>query len=83
MILHSYSIEQPLFSYVRDLPDACEVGTVPEGTKRKKRKGNLPKEATDKLRDWFINHLHHPYPTDDEKQELMRQIGLHFSKLQS
>lgn len=48
--------------------------------KQRKRRGNLPKETTDKLRAWFVNHLQHPYPTEDEKQELMRQTGLAMSK---
>lgn len=47
--------------------------------KQRKRRGNLPKETTDKLRTWFIGHLSHPYPTEDEKQELMRQTGLQIS----
>lgn len=49
--------------------------------KQRKRRGNLPKETTDKLRAWFVAHLHHPYPTEDEKQELMRQTGLQMSEL--
>lgn len=49
--------------------------------KQRKRRGNLPKETTDKLRAWFVAHLHHPYPTEDEKQDLMRQTGLQMSKL--
>jgi hypothetical protein len=48
--------------------------------KQRKRRGNLPKETTDKLRAWFVAHLQHPYPTEDEKQELMRQTGLQMSK---
>lgn len=48
--------------------------------KQRKRRGNLPKETTDKLRSWFVAHLHHPYPTEDEKQELIRQTGLQMSK---
>ncbi|KAI3336445.1 hypothetical protein HD806DRAFT_6084 [Xylariaceae sp. AK1471] len=51
------------------------MGTNGDG-KQRKRRGNLPKETTDKLRAWFVAHLHHPYPTEDEKQELMRQTGL-------
>lgn len=48
--------------------------------KQRKRRGNLPKETTDKLRAWFVAHLNHPYPTEDEKQELMRQTGLQMSE---
>ena len=52
----------------------------PADNRHRKRRGNLPKETTDKLRNWFTAHLDHPYPTEDEKQELMRQTGLLMSK---
>jgi hypothetical protein len=42
----------------------------------KRRRGNLPKQVTDLLRTWLNEHLHHPYPTEDEKQMLMAQTGL-------
>lgn len=51
-----------------------------KGGPQRKRRGNLPKETTDKLRSWFHGHLHHPYPTEDEKQELMMMTGLQMSK---
>lgn len=58
-----------------------EMGMGMSGdNKQRKRRGNLPKETTDKLRAWFVAHLNHPYPTEDEKQELMRQTGLQMSK---
>ncbi|KAH7348475.1 homeobox KN domain-containing protein [Rhexocercosporidium sp. MPI-PUGE-AT-0058] len=50
-------------------------------TRQRKRRGNLPKETTDKLRAWFVSHLTHPYPTEDEKQELMRQTGLQMNQI--
>ncbi|KAI0453287.1 hypothetical protein F5B21DRAFT_292644 [Xylaria acuta] len=56
------------------------TGTNGEG-KPRKRRGNLPKEITDKLRKWFVAHLMHPYPTEDEKQELMRQTGLKMNQI--
>ncbi|KAI0128436.1 homeobox domain-containing protein [Xylariales sp. AK1849] len=49
--------------------------------KQRKRRGNLPKETTDKLRAWFVAHLHHPYPTEDEKQDLMRHTGLQMNQI--
>lgn len=58
-----------------------DLGGMGGDNKQRKRRGNLPKETTDKLRAWFVAHLHHPYPTEDEKQELMRQTGLQMSKL--
>lgn len=55
---------------------------APGDTRQRKRRGNLPKETTDKLRSWFQAHLGHPYPTEDEKQELVRATGLQLSKFQ-
>ncbi|KAF4123213.1 hypothetical protein GMORB2_6763 [Geosmithia morbida] len=55
-------------------------GTAREG-KQRKRRGNLPKETTDKLRAWFMTHLSHPYPTEDEKQELMRVTKLQMNQI--
>lgn len=64
-------------SYVR----IGDIGVVPSAdSKQRKRRGNLPKETTDKLRNWFINHLQHPYPSEDEKQQLMTSTGLQMSK---
>ncbi|KAI1144027.1 hypothetical protein F5Y05DRAFT_363422 [Hypoxylon sp. FL0543] len=56
------------------------VGINGEG-KQRKRRGNLPKETTDKLRAWFVAHLHHPYPSEEEKQDLMRQTGLQLNQI--
>ncbi|KAI6247125.1 Homeobox protein homothorax [Erysiphe necator] len=49
--------------------------------KPRKRRGNLPKDTTDKLRTWFLNHLEHPYPTEDEKQQLMDSTGLQMNQI--
>ena len=64
----------------QELARYSEIGGSSGDTKQRKRRGNLPKETTDKLRSWFVAHLQHPYPTEDEKQELMRQTGLQMSK---
>ncbi|CAD6505349.1 BgTH12-00840 [Blumeria graminis f. sp. triticale] len=50
-------------------------------TKPRKRRGNLPKDTTDKLRAWFMSHLAHPYPTEDEKQQLMDATGLQMNQI--
>lgn len=49
--------------------------------KPKKRRGNLPKAVTDHLRNWFVGHLAHPYPTEEEKQRLMHETGLNMSQV--
>ncbi|KAI1433128.1 hypothetical protein GGR50DRAFT_539495 [Xylaria sp. CBS 124048] len=51
------------------------------GGGHRRRRGNLPKETTEKLRAWFVDHLQHPYPTEDEKQELMRQTNLQMNQI--
>lgn len=58
-----------------------ELGAMAGESKQRKRRGNLPKETTDKLRSWFLAHLTHPYPTEDEKQELVRQTGLQMNQI--
>ncbi|CAI7853646.1 unnamed protein product, partial [Closterium sp. NIES-54] len=39
-------------------------------------KGKLPKEATRKLLRWWNEHVSWPYPTEQEKLQLMGQTGL-------
>lgn len=49
-------------------------------SKQRETRGNLPKETTNRLKAWFVAHLQHPYPTEDAKQELMRQTNLRMGK---
>ncbi|KAK1769163.1 hypothetical protein QBC33DRAFT_344992 [Phialemonium atrogriseum] len=87
----SHSLRPPLYdqnsrSPVLRYPGSARVnergGTVPiKDGKRPKRRGNLPKEATDSLRAWFITHLKHPYPTEEEKQQLLGQTGLEMNQI--
>ncbi|RKF82747.1 putative homeobox domain-containing protein [Golovinomyces cichoracearum] len=58
-----------------------DVATSNSEIKPRKRRGNLPKETTDKLRAWFLDHLEHPYPTEDEKQQLMDATGLQMNQI--
>lgn len=45
-------------------------------TTKKRRRGNLPKEVTEFLRKWLIQHKKHPYPAEKEKADLARHTGL-------
>ncbi|KAI8949930.1 hypothetical protein F4801DRAFT_370913 [Xylaria longipes] len=56
------------------------MGTNGDG-KPRKRRGNLPKEVTERLRTWFLAHLGHPYPSEEEKQLLMRETGLQMNQI--
>ncbi|OAL01059.1 hypothetical protein IQ06DRAFT_136706 [Phaeosphaeriaceae sp. SRC1lsM3a] len=42
----------------------------------RKRRGNLPKDATNLLKSWFANHRSQPYPTEDQKIELCQRTNL-------
>ncbi|KAJ3694283.1 hypothetical protein LUZ60_009763 [Juncus effusus] len=43
---------------------------------KKKKKGNLPKEARQKLLDWWTSNYKWPYPTETDKIELAESTGL-------
>ncbi|KAI9481638.1 MAG: hypothetical protein EXX96DRAFT_220096 [Benjaminiella poitrasii] len=43
---------------------------------KKRRRGNLPKDVTEFLRKWLIQHKKHPYPAEKEKADLARHTGL-------
>ncbi|MCJ1234850.1 hypothetical protein MMC14_002813 [Varicellaria rhodocarpa] len=58
-----------------------EAGGDYGDSKHKRRRGNLPKQVTDRLRNWFQEHVGHPYPTEEEKQMLMTQTGLTMSQI--
>ncbi|AWU73444.1 hypothetical protein CAS74_001246 [Pichia kudriavzevii] len=46
------------------------------GPKMKKKRSNLPKQATAVLLTWLVDNINHPYPNSKEKVELMRKTGL-------
>ncbi|KAI9672606.1 MAG: hypothetical protein M1831_000041 [Alyxoria varia] len=54
------------------------AGSNPNG---RKRRGNLPKESTNILNDWYNQHRAYPYPKDDEKQHLQAATGLSLSQI--
>jgi hypothetical protein len=46
------------------------------GSRGKRRRGHLPKPATNILRAWFQEHLDEPYPTEQDKQTFISVTGL-------
>jgi Homeobox KN domain len=49
---------------------AMAMTALQEDNVPKKRRGNLPKDATDHFKAWFDCHLAHPYPSETEKKVL-------------
>ncbi|KAF2085500.1 hypothetical protein K490DRAFT_9415, partial [Saccharata proteae CBS 121410] len=45
------------------------------------RRGNLPKEATTVLKQWFEDHKDSPYPSEDEKTALCERTGLSLNQV--
>lgn len=68
---------QPAGNYTWDAPGS---NSGPGG---RKRRGNLPKESTSILNDWFNQHAAFPYPKEDEKQHLQALTGLSISQVRS
>lgn len=60
------------------IPQSSNFNMVGENvdSRGKRRRGNLPKPVTDILRAWFHEHLDHPYPTEEDKQQFMQRTGL-------
>ncbi|KAI7877591.1 hypothetical protein K492DRAFT_171616 [Lichtheimia hyalospora FSU 10163] len=48
----------------------------PRASTSKRRRGNLPKQVTEYLKSWLVDHKQHPYPSEKEKLHLAQQTGL-------
>ncbi|KAG0042197.1 hypothetical protein BGZ83_000781 [Gryganskiella cystojenkinii] len=47
----------------------------------RKRRGNLPKSVTAVLKAWLVQHAIHPYPTEDQKQQLSEATNLSMNQI--
>ena len=55
----------------------------PTSTKAKKKTTSLPQETVDYLKAWMMSeeHIHHPYPTEQEKAKIMQDTGIELKQL--
>ncbi|KAF2846122.1 hypothetical protein T440DRAFT_522048 [Plenodomus tracheiphilus IPT5] len=47
----------------------------------RKRRGNLPKESTNLLKEWFAANRASPYPTEDQKLQLCHRANLSINQV--
>ncbi|EFQ89405.1 hypothetical protein PTT_14339 [Pyrenophora teres f. teres 0-1] len=66
-------------SYSGDVRFHPNIG--PDHPFNRKRRGNLPKEATNMLKEWFQQNRQSPYPTEDQKLELCNRTGLSLNQV--
>ncbi|CAO1618682.1 unnamed protein product [Parajaminaea phylloscopi] len=50
-------------------------------TSAPRRRGKLPKDVTELLKGWLMEHSSHPYPNEDEKRRLCLSTGLSISQV--
>jgi hypothetical protein len=77
---HSYNAPYP--GYDGGYPDIrfqAHMGMNPDSSR--KRRGNLPKDATNYMKDWYNKHKDSPYPTEDQKLDMCERTGLSISQV--
>ncbi|CAN9082157.1 unnamed protein product [Alternaria alternata] len=52
-----------------------------EGLKKGAAGARFPRAAVKVLKDWMLMHIDHPYPTDEEKEDLKQQTGLSLNQI--
>lgn len=77
LLSHGQTTTSPSHSLERYRFDANPAADHPA----RRRRGNLPKEATARLNDWFAQHASYPYPKEEEKQRLQEETGLSMSQV--
>lgn len=71
----SASVERPKRERVRASCPPALPKPVPPGNRTTKR-SNYPKSVTDILKNWIQKHVCHPYPSEEQKEQLSRETGL-------
>jgi len=60
------------------LADVCK-----SSPSRRRKSASLPPETVEYLKNWIMSpdHIAHPYPTEQEKSEIMRETGIEMKQL--
>jgi hypothetical protein len=48
---------------------------------QRRRRGNLPREATNMMKKWFQEHIKSPYPSEEEKIQFCEATGLSMNQV--
>mmetsp|Transcript_2970 Transcript_2970/g.5894 ORF Transcript_2970/g.5894 Transcript_2970/m.5894 type:complete len:328 (-) Transcript_2970:296-1279(-) len=71
-----------------NMTDTASPSTRPRNaasstTKAKKKTTSLPPETVEYLKAWMMSeeHIHHPYPTEQEKVKIMQDTGIELKQL--
>ncbi|KAF2134950.1 hypothetical protein P153DRAFT_329857 [Dothidotthia symphoricarpi CBS 119687] len=80
-----YAVARPSYqpgypSQPYDVQFHQHIGHDPNAFTRKRR-GNLPKEATNRMKEWFAANRVSPYPTEDQKLAFCHQTGLSMNQV--
>lgn len=52
-----------------------------KGPKKGAAAARFPRAAVKILKDWLVEHIDHPYPTEEEKEQLKEQTGLSLNQI--
>ncbi|CAO1614025.1 unnamed protein product [Jaminaea pallidilutea] len=66
-----------------DQQDSSPTASSPSGLSmsQTRRRGKLPKDVTQLLKNWLMDHAAHPYPSESEKRRLCQATGLSISQV--
>jgi hypothetical protein len=76
---HAFDYEESLKA-AQTLSGLAQMEAQKLAAEKKERK-NFTKETVDELKKWFANHLDHPYPDEEDKEELARKTNLNVSQV--
>lgn len=72
---HGYASYPPGEAFNPHYSQLGPVGYESSVDGSRKRRGNLPRWITDLLKAWFLEHIAHPYPSEQEKNDLCAKTG--------